>query len=81
MERKNYSLLPSDHITLPELIQHMKQGQTILGNPVKPYPWLEYTSKPKADMELKIEAAMTSCSFKTVTSCVIGEQKCICEYK
>ena len=74
MERKNNGL-PSDHVTLPELIYHMRHGQTVLGTSVKPYPWLQYTTRSKTDMELKVEAALTSCSFKTVTSCVIGEKE------
>ncbi len=73
MEKKTG--LPSDHITLPQLIHNMRQGQTVLGTSVKPYPWLEYTMRKKTDMELKMEAALTSCSFKTVTSCVIGKEK------
>ena len=66
-------LLLSEQISLPELIDHMRQGQTILGSHVKPYPWLDYALKPKSEMEMKIESGMTSCSFKTVTSCVIGK--------
>ena len=68
------SLLVSEQFTLPELIDHMKQGRTVLGTKVQPYPWLEYTGPAKTDMEVKIERYMTSCTFKTVTSCVIGKE-------
>ena len=72
-ERKFSSgLIISDQFTLPELVDHMRQGQTVLGSRVKPYPWLEYTTRSKSETELKMEAALTSCTFKTITSCVIG---------
>lgn len=66
-------LLVSDQFTLPQLVQHMRQGQTVLGTKVKPYPWLEFATRSKNDTELRMERILTSCSFKTVTSCVLGE--------
>lgn len=65
-------LLISESVTLPELVEHMKRGRTILGSAVKPYPWLDYTMKPKTDMEKRVENFMTSCTFKTTASCVLG---------
>lgn len=61
-----------DNAIIFDLIMYMTHGRTVLGDPIKPYPWLEYTLRSKSDMELKVEAAMTSCTFKTATSCVVG---------
>ena len=66
-------LLLSESVTLPELVDHMKSGRTILGGSVKPFPWLDYAVKPRTDMEKKVENFMTSCAFKTTASCVLGE--------
>lgn len=66
-------LLVSEQFTLPQLVEHMRHGQTVLGTTVKPYSWLDYATRPKSETELKMEAFLTSCSFKTATSCVLGE--------
>jgi import inner membrane translocase subunit TIM22 len=50
----------------------MREGRTVSGESVNPYPWLGYATRPKTDTEIKMEAVMTSCSFKTITSCVLG---------
>lgn len=71
-ERQRTRLLISEQYTLPELVDHMKHGKTVLGQSVNPYPWLEYATRPKTDTELKMERLLTSCSFKTATSCVLG---------
>lgn len=59
-------------VNLPQVVQHMRQGRTILGSQVKPYPWLDLTMKQKTETEVNIERFMTSCAFKTTTACVIG---------
>lgn len=67
-------LLISEQYTLPELVDHMRQGHTVLGTTVKPYPWLDYATRPKSDTELRMENLLTGCTFKTLTSCVLGKE-------
>lgn len=52
----------------------MRQGHTVLGTTVKPYPWLDYATRPKSDTELRMENLLTGCTFKTLTSCVLGKE-------
>ena len=59
-------------LTLPDVMLHMRTGQLIAG-PVKPYKWMEYTSVPKSDMELKVQRTFESCTFKSAMSCVVGK--------
>ena len=59
-------------VGFPQVVQHMREGRTLLGNTAKPYPWMEYTMRDRTKMEVNVERVMTSCSFKTATACVLG---------
>lgn len=71
------SSLPGQHqLTLPEVVYHMRSGRTVVGEPVRPYKWLDYAGGQRTPMELKVARVMESCSFKSALSCVLGEWVC-----
>ena len=55
-----------------QVVQHMREGRTLLGGTAKPYPWMEYTMRSRTKMEIdNVERAMTS----AVRS---GDSHCMC---
>lgn len=68
---------PGQHqLTLPEVVYHMRSGRTVVGEPVKPYKWLDYAGGQRTPMELNVARVMESCSFKSALSCVLGKWAC-----
>lgn len=64
---------PGQHqFTLPEVVYHVRKGRTVVGEPVRPYKWLDYAGGQRTPMELKVARVMESCSFKSAISCVLG---------
>ena len=72
LKRKPPAAEGSD-FTLLQVMEHVRTGRVATGEPVKPYKWLEYASRQKTSTELNVERVMEGCTFKSVTSCVIGQ--------
>ena len=60
-------------ISLTQVMEHIRSGRDASGVPVRPYKWLEYTGRPKTSTELTVERVMEGCTFKSITSCIIGQ--------
>ena len=48
----------------------------MVGEPVRPYKWLDYAGGQRTPMELNVARVMESCSFKSALSCVLGKWGC-----
>ncbi len=60
-------------IGVPQVVEHIRRGRVITGEPVRPYRWLEYATKPKLPVELNVEKVFEGCTFKSIMSLVVGE--------